>query len=565
MARKRKAAASGRRRGGGDPAERWQAAVAAYQRGDAPAARRALAPLLDHPAADANTFLLAGVVAAQLGDPARAEKHLRQAVSEAPRNTDAWLALGNVLSSAGRHDEAAVAYLEVTERSPKNPEVWNNLGVVREDSGRLLDALDCYERTLSLAPDFPSALHGRARVLAQLRRFDAASGAFRRLLERFPGNVAITLDYAEFLEQANRPGEAGQVLETADPGGDKALQARADNLRGQLLIRRGELDPALALLAEARQRTGEGFLGYREGQALDRLGRYAKAFDAFQAGNRARAAQRDFQRVLQQPLEQYLDEKLEAGVKPADEAVEADAIRPVFITGLPRSGTTLLDRMLGAHPAIQVLEELEGLHIADDALADGATPAEARRAYREFNERHVALSPDAVIVDKNPLHLMHLDVLPRLFPDAPVILVLRHPFDAALSCFMQDFNPGPVTARFLELDTTAAVCRRLLLLMRMFERARPGQATRLHYEKLVADFQGEVARVLSVMGLTWHEDIRDYAGKAADGAPIMTASYEQVTRGLYRSSLDRWKSYEPWIDSIKRALGELLPELGYEA
>ncbi len=162
------------------------------------------------------------------------------------------------------------------------------------------------------------------------------------------------------------------------------------------------------------------------------------------------------------------------------------------------------------------------------------------------------------------MHVMHLDILPRLFPRARVVYVLRHPYDAALSCFMQDFDPGPVTARFLDLDNTASLCAQFLKLMLNYESAGPERVIRVRYEDVVANFQVEVARVLEAMGLSWHEGIEDYAGIAARAAPIMTASYEQVTRRLYHTSLERWKHYEAWLAPFHHELGAMLPEFGYE-
>lgn len=550
-----------------NPAQLWQTAVSAYQRGDPTRARRALKPLLRHPAADGTTFLLAGMVEAQLGDMRKAAELLHQAVKMSPGNVEAWLSLGNVLHAQGRMDEAAGAYREAARLVPGNAQVWNNLGVVNEDIGRTRDALDCYDRALEIQPGFTNALRRRAPVLGRLRWFEEAREAYQELLRLFPDDPVLRLDFAQFLEQANHAEAAAEYLPEPGQMQNKADDARVEYVKTQLLIRQGDLDQALSVVRAAHDRTGEDFLCYREGVILDRLGRYDEAMEAFQRANRATAKQKDYKRLLSQPVSEYLRAKIEAGVDPADPA-DADSDdagpAPVFITGLPRSGTTLLDRMLAAHPDIQVLEELEGLHMAETALDEGATPAEARRVYRDFVKRHVALRSDAVIVDKNPMHVMHLNVLRRLFPRARVILVLRHPYDAALSCYMQDFDPGPVTARFLDLGTTASLCARFLKLMRNFESACPDRVARVRYEDLVSDFQQEVKRLLETMGLSWHERIEDYADIAARSAPIMTASYEQVTRRVYSNSLERWKRYEKWLEPFHEELGEMLPEFGYQ-
>ncbi len=548
-----------------DPARLWQDAVNAYQQGNPARARRALGPLLEHPAADATTFLLAGVVEAQLEHTERAVDLLEKAVELSPESTEAWLSLGNVLHAQGRMEDAARAFKEAATRAPDNAEAWNNLGVVQEDTGHTRDALDSYNRALEVDPGFVNALRRRAPVLGRLRWFEQAREAYEDLLRRFPDDPVLRVDFAQFLEQANRPDEAWAYLPEPGQAGSKSEEARVEYLRAQLLVRKGELDTALEGLRAARERTGEDFLCYREGLILDRLGRYGEAMAAFERANRATAGQHDYKRLLSQPVPDYLRRKIEAGIQaPAPGEPGQDGTGLVFITGLPRSGTTLLDRMLAAHPDIQVLEELEGLHMAEAALAGGAAPDEARREYWEFVNRHVDLRPGATIVDKNPMHVMHLDVLPRLFPRARVVFMLRHPYDAALSCFMQDFDPGPVTARFLDLGGTAAVCAQFLELMRLYESACPEQVTRVRYEDLVIDYQEEVKRVLDALGLDWHEGIEDYAGIAARSAPIMTASYEQVTRRLYRTSLERWRHYEKWLAPFHDELGKHLATFGYE-
>lgn len=548
----------------GDPAQRWEAAVDAYQGGDPARARRALKPLLKHAAADGTTFLLAGLVEGQLENWGQAEKFLRKSVKLNPERPEGWVSLGSMFYGQGRLQEALHHYRGAAERSPDNAEIWNNLAVVCGDMGHTREALDHYDRALGIEPHHPQALRGRAPVLARLRRFDQARAAFEDLLARFPQDRMLRLDFARFLEQANRPGEAMRYLPDPDDTGNQAEDATTAYLRAQLMIREDNHEAALPALQAARERTGEDFLSYGEGVILDRLHRYPEAMAAFERANAARARQPDFRRMLSQPLDAYLQAKLDAGVQPPGPAAGGARPDPVFITGLPRSGTTLLDRMLAGHPGVQVLEELEGLHVAETALADGAGVDEARRDYWDFIERHVELDPGAVIVDKNPMHVMHLDVLPKLFPGAPVVLVLRHPYDAALSCFMQDFDPGPVTARFVDLEATASVCARFLKLMRQFEDARPEQATRVRYEDLVVDFRGEVKRLLAILGLEWHQNIEDYAGLAArSAAPIMTASYDQVTRGLYKTAVERWKHYEDWLGVFQQTLEPMLQDFGY--
>jgi len=221
--------------------------------------------------------------------------------------------------------------------------------------------------------------------------------------------------------------------------------------------------------------------------------------------------------------------------------------------------------MLGAHPDTRILEEFDSLRMAESAIVAGRTPAEARRVYWEYVDRHIELAEDEVVIDKNPLHAPHLDVLPKVFPDARVIIALRHPYDAALSCYMQDFRLNPATVHFLDVGSTATLCARLLTMMQLFEEACPDQAIRVRYEDLVSDFQGEITRVLDGIGLAWHDDVAEYAERASATGMVTTPSYEQVTKGLYSSSIGRWQRYAAWLGPFREEMGPLLPYFGYDA
>ena len=521
-------------------------------------------PLINHPGANAEVFLLAGLALGQTGDWAKALPILEKSVGLAPKMEDAHLALGTAYQMLGKMEESIHAYKHVGALNPNNADAWNNLGVVNEDTGRFADALDYYDQALALNPSHPNALRSRASVLGRLRKFDQAKSAYELLINRYPDDAEIMVGYAEFLEQANQPEQAMSLLPQPGTIENKVNDARAEAVRAKILVRQKDFDSALACLTAARKRTGEDFLCYREGIIHDRLGQYDQAISVFRRANQSRANQRSFRRLMDQPVTQYLNHKIDT---PMEVELQDEQIphRPmVFITGLPRSGTTLLDRMMDAHPQIQVFEELEGLRMAETALSEGNTPQQAQRLYWEFIARHVDIDEKKLVVDKNPLHVMHLDIIPKIFPQARVILVLRHPYDAALSCYMQDFDAGPVTARFLELKSTAQLCAQFLKLMKQFHSARPDLTSLVRYERLVQDFQQEMTRLLQFIDLSWDDSIADYATLAAKSNPIMTASYEQVTRSLYQSSIDRWKHYKQWLKPFDQYLSESLSLFDYD-
>lgn len=546
---------------GVSPAQQWEWALHAYQRGQTDRARQALEPLLAQPDGDGESVFLGGLVEAQGARYERAATLLEDAVARAPERVERWLALASVQRKLGRGDKAVQSFGEVLARQPRHAPALNDLGATYHELGRYREALTCHEEALAIAPDFADALRARPCLLARLRQPAAAREAYEDLLARWPDEVALRLEFAEFLERSNRIDEAEAQLPSSGRRLDSALTARSEALRARLLVRRGSPELALEVLAAARRGTRANWLSYREGQLLHEAGRPDDAMRAFRRGNAARAREWRFRRLRGDGLAERLDQKIRAGFAPADPSVTADGrAAPVFLVGLPRSGTTLLDRMLGAHPDIQVLEEPVSLGLAEQALEQGASASEARAVYWDHIDGF-GLDERPVIVDKNPLHAMHLDVLARIFPDAPVIVLLRHPYDAALSCYMQDFDPNSASLRFLDLDATGALCSQLLTLMRQYEQAFPERALRVHYEQLVADFRGELTRVLTTVGRQWDEQVAEFAARTGF---VTTPSYEQVTRGVYDDSIGRWRDYAHWLAPVRQTVGPLLPDLGYD-
>lgn len=549
----------------GDPQALFRRAVADYEAGRHRQARKALAPLLDLPDPEGYVTLLAGLVDGALGDWGAAEKRLAVAVERLPSRVEAWLGLGNARQMLGDPVAAADAFRKALALQPDNAAAWNNLGIARADVRLDHDAVSCFERALELSPGYDEAARGRAEALARMTRFEDARFAYEELLRRHPGDSDLALARAELLERANRSEEALAALPAADTLKQPGLIARREALRARLLMREGDPGGALEMVRSVRRRTREDWLGCLEGLLLDRLGEPADAMRAFGRGNSARMRTNLYRRLHRQRLPDYLDHKLAQGIDPCDEIASTSTERtPVFIVGLPRSGTTLLDRMLDAHPDIQVLEEPESLRIAEGVIAAGGDVDSARERYWQYLEEVSGLGPEPVVVDKNPMHAMHLDQVPALFPRATVILSLRHPYDAALSCYMQDFGLNPATVHFLEPDSTAALCARLLRMMEAFERACPASVHRIRYEDLVTgDYRAPLERLLEAIGLPWHDDIDHFAERASQSGIIKSASYEQVTRGLYTSAVERWRRYEEWIGPFRRELGPMLEYWGY--
>ena len=532
----------------------WARALACYHEGRFRQADKLLKKRYRKGGYDANGRLLCGMVAVALENWREAHEHLERAVRQLPQQVEAWIALGNAARALNRMDEAIAHYRQALQLQPR-VEACHNLAAVLQDTGDLLQALEYYQRALQLDPNFALSLRARAPLLARLRRVEAADAAYADLRQRYPHDAALRIEHASWLEQSNRVDEAHKALPECSEL-DATQVASCESLRAQLMIREGRLEEAHELLQRVYHETRAGHLGFRLGRLCDRLGYHSEAWRYFNIGNRYRRSQWAFERLLRQPLFEYLEDRLQRmqhlEISPEIEADDGPV--PVFLIGLPRSGTTLLNRLLDLHDDVQVLEETHALRVAADELEGGADPAAARQAYWQQVAGHASIRPGTLVIDKHPLHAMQLDQLPVVFAGARVIYLHRDPLDAALSCYMQDFDPGPVTVRFTDLEETARVCQAFIQLMDGFSDKAGDAVLHVDYEHLVTAPEAEMQRIFGFLGLSWQAGDFDPGRGLEVAEPVMTASYDQVVRPVYTEAIGRWRHYADSIEVLRRYL-----------
>jgi hypothetical protein len=256
------------------------------------------------------------------------------------------------------------------------------------------------------------------------------------------------------------------------------------------------------------------------------------------------------------------------------EAAGSDGPPPVFLVGFPRSGTTLLDRVLDAHSQVHVLEEKDtlgpllsryaGQTGALAALDDVDDPArrEGMAVYRD-RLRAEGAPPGYVVVDKLPLNSIHLALIHRLMPDALVIFALRDPRDVCLSCFFQSFGLNEAMSQFLDWQQTAIYYDAVQTVAHRALDGMPIRRAVVRYEDLTVDLESAVKPALDLIGLDWEPGMSRFA-ELARKAVIDTPSYDQVVRPLYRQSVGRWRSYPEAIAEVEPRLRPWLQRFGYE-
>lgn len=500
-----------------------------------------------------------------------AESLCDEILREDPDQTDALQILGNIRARAGDTRGAEPYFERARSIAPDNIFVLNSLGGIYAANGRQQEARATLEAALRIDSRFPWALHNLGSLLMELGERRIARRCFERALESNPNHVDAIAALADAVEKDNQLDEARALAE-------RARLAVPEHVTAGLVLARLELRAGSHATAEhqlramlekpqlrpVNQATARGLLG----QALEGLGRYDEAFREYAQAN-------EIERDLHAPRmanavsasSPATIARLTEFVKAADPATwtkaEPDGLAtPAFLVGFPRSGTTLLEQVLAAHAGVVALEEQENfadavgsLLLAPGALERWAAlpPSELtahRRAYWQRVHAGLGRPHDRrLLVDKLPLNLVLLPLIHRLFPDARIILALRDPRDAVLSCYRSRFAMNPAMFQFLSLDTAARYYDAVMGLADAARGKLPLTVHEVRYEDVVNDLRATAGKLVEFLGLPWNDDLMNPAATARR-RQIRTPSASQVVQPLYRTSIGQWRNFEPQLTPI---------------
>lgn len=497
-----------------------------------------------------DAYHLLGIALGETGQLQGAIDAFRQAVAGQPENAVYQASLALTLKRIGQLDQAAEAYVRALQRAPQHPH-WNyQLGLVHAELGRAPEAEAAYGRALALKPDLIEAKAALARLHEAQGAWEKAEAMSLEVLRQDPGNAAAKITYADLLLRQNHEGGV-EVLESLAYDQSVALADRA--------IAYGKL-----------------------GKQWDREGQFDRAWQAFTTGNALllERATHIVRSVYGREQIEILRSRLENptwSVWPEmpEAQPETQPVAPVFLVGFPRSGTTLLERMLAAHPAVSQLDEKDTLGEALALIGGSAQSAALEQWDRRTIERlragywasvdyHLgrARRESEVIVDKLPLNSLHLELIFRLFPNARILFAIRDPRDVCLSCFMQSFGLNDAMANFLTIDSTVSYYVEAMTLALALREALPLEFCDIRYEKLVDQPERELKRVLEFLDLAWSSEVLQFHD-AHPGEVSNTPSYQQVRQPLYATSIGRWRRYQSHIGNAFEPLSPFVDALGY--
>jgi tetratricopeptide (TPR) repeat protein len=565
------------------------AARALHEVGRTDDAERAYRAIVEADPGCAEAWHLLAVVAVQTGDPPRAQGHVEKALAldaMVPRYHNT-LATAYILQ--GRAREAERCLRQALALDPGFANAHYNLGNVLRDLNRSKEAEAAYRRTLDEDPDHLDALNNLGLLIMGRHRLEEAEAFLRRARGLDPTNAGVLWNLASCLEQRNALDEAHEIVaellnSAPDDVAANLLAARLERRLGSLESAAKRLQAVLAGTTDDGIRLNANF---DLGLVLDRLERPDQAFAAFARANEQQALTTEAAGIVGAA---YLDQVGHAGRWFGAQRLAAwgnappldDRSPPVaFFVGFPRSGTTLMEQVLAAHPALVTTGEDSPLERIRQTMRkerpggqgypeclDTLSAADILR-WRQAFWRHAAATLGAaadgrIVVDKLPLNLIHLGMVNRLFPEAKVIIALRDPRDVCLSCFFQNFRPTAAMVNFQSIEGAAALYARTMDLWLHYRGHISMAWTEYRYEDLVADMGGTARRVLEFLGLEWNDDVLAYR-EAARSRTILTPSYRDVGEGLYGRAVGRWRRYEDRLAPILPVLAPYVKAFGYAA
>jgi tetratricopeptide (TPR) repeat protein len=494
-----------------------------------------------------------GLALAALGRFAEAAASFRRALQLNAHFVEALQNLGNVLRDKGEPHEALAAYRQAVALDPQRAESHCFLGDELYEAGALDEAVTSFRRALALRPKYPLALLGLA---AALRRQDAAGEAeasARAALSLEPESAAALSLLGDLHTDRGQFAEAQRLYE-------RALAANPDfapAFCGIVAQRRmtaadtAWLRGASALLAKRLPLSHTIDLHYALGKYHNDLGQYDEAFRHFQQANEL--AKRCAPAYEAPKLVQQVDRAIATFTREFVREPQAGASEselPVFVVGMPRSGTSLTEQILASHPQVFGAGEIEFWDRAQPPFMAGTADGgrALQRLARQYLERVSDRSGSALrVVDKMPANFLHAGLIHTVFPRARIIHMQRHPLDTCVSIYFQNFTA--MRSFSSDLESLAHYYGEYLRITDHWRSVLPpGALLEVPYEALIADQEGWTRRMLDFLGLPW--DPRCLEFHRTDRV-VITASRWQVRQKINTGSVGRWRKYEKHLAPLR--------------
>jgi len=501
-----------------------------------------------------------------------AESLLRTHLKQHPTDVPALRMLAEVGARLGRYADAEGMLERCLQLAPSFLAARHNYALVLHRQHKVAAALEQIDRVLDAEPRNPGYRNLKAAILISSGDYEQAIRLYADVLAEYPGNAKVWMSYGHALKTAGRQADCisayRKSIELAPQLGE-AYWSLA-NLK--------TFEFSAADIAAMRAQVQRPDLSQEDrfhfhfalGKALEDARQFDASFAHYEQGNRLRRETVEYDADWNSEQVERAKALFTPEFFAARAGQGAGAPDPIFIVGLPRAGSTLLEQILSSHPLVEGTMELPDLvGIARDlgggrprARTDDYPQSLGRldaAALHALGERYLAQtriyrkSSAPLFIDKLPNNFAHTGLIHLILPRAKIIDARRHPLGCCFSAYKQHFARGQHFT--YSLDEIGRYYRDYVELMAHFDAVLPGRVHRVIYERMIEDTEGEVRRLLDYCGLPFDERcLRFYENERA----VRTASSEQVRRPIYREGVDHWLNYEQWLGSLKSALGSVL-------
>ena len=540
--------------------------------------------------ADAHNNL--GVTLKELGRSDEAEKSYTQAIALKPDYAEAHNNLGNMLQELGRFDEAEASYKRATALKPDFAMAYSNLGITLKELGRLDEAEKSYTQAIALKPDFAEAHNNLGNTLKELGRLDEAETSYTQAIALKPdfaeahNNLGITLKELGRLDEAEKSTTQAISL--------KPDYAEAYSNLGITLQEMGRFDDAVASFTEAlalQPDLSEAHMmlaaikkfdaqdeqyslmhqlylnedisddqrchiNFGLAKACEDLGNYEQAYAHYGEGNALR------KKLLKYDINVDVDlfKKIKSSYpKIVQNSLASESfpnnLTPIFIVGMPRSGTTLVEQIISSHSQVTGAGELNFATQFGAAIAAGVTEANHESLldfrYKYLNKLQNVSDRKLIVTDKMPQNFRYIGLLAAAFPEAKIIHVKRNPAAVCWANYKQYFKSTTLGYCYA-IDDVIRYHSLYENLMDFWTNTLTDRIYQLDYEKLTVNQESETRQLIDYIGLDWDEKCLSPQNNARS---VTTASNVQVRKKVYKGSSEQWKKYQPFLNGAFDCLG----------
>ena len=523
--------------------------------------------------------LVEAAEALQANQLAIAERILRPRLYDRPLDFVAMRMLAEVAGRLGQYPDAERLLRRALDLAPGFAAARANLVFVLQRQSKIAEAHQHADQLLAEHPNVPAYLAAKAAVLVRTGGYDEAIDAYRRILTDSPEQSRLWVSYGHVLKTIGQQSESVAAYRraiAAEPTLGDAWWSLA-NLK-TIRLDRDDIREMLTALERATNEPDRYHLHFALGKALEDAEQFEASFRHYAEGNRLRRAELPYE---PDETTRHLDRSRRLITREAlaqRSGFGHPAPDPIFIVGLPRAGSTLIEQILASHPLVEGTMELPNITSISADLSGRHDPSQHGRAVDGYVGHLLALRPDELctlgrryiddtriqrktaqpyFIDKMPNNFAHIGLIHLILPNAKIIDARRNPMANCFSAFKQHFSRGQGFT--YDLEELARYYRDYLALMDHYDAVLPGRIHRTYYEELVAQPESTIRELLSYCGLEF-----DAACLAFHENPraVRTASSEQVRRPISVDPVGRWRHYEPWLGPLREALGDAVASYG---